>query len=183
MKTMSKAGVFLLASGLVLALFATAAEAGNRKVTRDGPRGGSVEKSWSRGGGTATREVNRYGRRGGSVEKSWSRGGGSATRQVTRTGRNGASVERSATRGGGTATRDVTRTALDGRTFERSTERVIERENQSVTRSSTADYPDGTTSQGSRTITRNDDGSTSIEGEWTNREGETKTYTGTWSSE
>ncbi len=183
METMSKAGVVILASGLVLALFATSAEAGNRKVTRDGPRGGSVEKSWSRGGGSATREVTRTGRNGGSVERSATRGGGSFTRDVTRTGPNGGSVEKSVTRGGGTATRDVTRTAPDGRTFECSTERVLDRENQSVTRSSTADYPDGTTSQGSRTITRNDDGSTSIEGEWTNREGETKTYSGTWSSE
>jgi len=183
MKIMSKAGVVLLASGLVLALFATAAEAGSRKVTRNGPRGGSVEKSWSRGGGTASREVKRYGRRGGSVDKSWSRGGGTATREVIRTGPNGGGVEKSWQRGGGTATRDVTRTAPDGRTFERSTERVVDRENQSVTRSSTADYPDGTTSQGSRTVTRNDDGSTSVEGEWTNREGETKTYSGTWSSE
>ena len=121
--------------------------------------------------------------KGASVERSANRGGGSLTRDVKRTGSNGASVEKSVTRGGGTATRDVTRTAPDGRTFERSTERVVDRENQSVTRSSTADYPDGTISQGSRTITRNDDGSTSVEGEWTNREGETKTYSGTWSSE
>ena len=133
MKTMSKAGIFLLAFGLALALFATAADAGSRKVTREGPRGGSVEKS--------------------------------------------------TTRGGGTATRDVTRTAPDGRTFERSSERVVDRENQSVTRSSSTTYPDGTTSEGTRTVTRNDDGSTSIEGERTNRAGETKTFSGTWSSE
>ena len=125
MKTMSKVGVFLLTSGLALALFATAVEAGSRKVTREGARGGSVEKSWSRGGG--------------SVEKSWSRGGGSATR-------------------------DVTRTAPDGRSFERSSERVVDSENQSVTRSSSTTYPNGRSGQGTRTVTRNDDGSTGIEG-------------------
>ena len=133
MKTMSKAGVFLLVAGLVLTLFAAAAEAGSRKVTREGPRDGAVEKS--------------------------------------------------VTRGGGTATRDVTRTAPDGRSFERSSERVVDRENQSVTRSSSTTYPDGTTSQGTRTVTRNDDGSTSVEAERTNRAGETRTFSGTWSSE
>ena len=127
MKTMSKAGVFLLASGLALALFATAVEAGSRKVTREGARGGSVEKSWSRGGGGATR--------------------------------------------------DVTRAAPDGRSFERSSERVVDSENQSVTRSSSTTYPDGRSGQGTRTVTRNDDGSTSIEGERTKRDGETGTYT------
>ena len=114
MKTMSKVGVFLLTSGLALALFATAVEAGSRKVTREGARGGSVEKSWSRGGGSATR--------------------------------------------------DVTRTAPDGRSFERSSERVVDSENQSVTRSSSTTYPDGRSGQGTRTVTRNDDGSTGIEG-------------------
>lgn len=133
MKTMSKVGVFLLASGLALALFATAVEAGSRKVTREGARGGSVEKSWSRGGGSATR--------------------------------------------------DVTRTAPDGRSFERSSERVVDSENQSVTRSSSTTYPDGRSGQGTRTVTRNDDGSTGIEGERTKRDGETGTYSGTWSSE
>ena len=133
MKTMSKAGVFLLTSGLALALFATAVEAGSRKVTREGARGGSVEKSWSRGGGTATR--------------------------------------------------DVTRTGSAGKSFQRSSERVVDRENQSVTKSSSATYRDGTTSQSSRTVTRNDDGSTSIQGERTNRAGETKSFNGTVTSE
>ena len=158
MKTMSKTGVVLLASGLVLVLFASAVEAGSRKVTREGPRGGSVEKSWTRGGGTATRDV-------------------------TKTGPRGASVEKSVTRGGGTATRDVTRTGPGGKSFQRSSERVVDRENQSVTKSSSTTYRDGTTSQGSWTVTRNEDGSYSVEGERTNRAGETKSFSGTVTSE
>ena len=132
MTTVKRTTILALTLGLAIALFASAASAGERKVTR----------SWE-------------GQRGGSVTKSTSRGGGTATREVTRTGPN-------------------------GKTLQRNGERTVDADSQSVTRSSGTVFPDGTSRSRTRTTTRNEDGSYNVQGERTNRAGETKSFSGTW---
>lgn len=132
MTTVKRTTILALTLGLAMALFASAASAGERKVTRgwEGQRGGGVTKSVSRGGGTATR--------------------------------------------------DVTRTGLNGKTLQHSGQRTVDPESQSVTRSSSTVFPDGASRARTRTTTLNEDGTYSVQGERTNRGGETKSFSGTW---
>ena len=132
MTTVKRTTILAVTLGFAMALFASAASAGERKATR----------SWE-------------GQRGGSVTKSTSRGGGTATRDVTRTGPN-------------------------GKAFQRSGQRVVVPESQNVTRASGTDFPDGTSRSRTRTTTLNEDGTYSVQGERTNRAGETKSFSGTW---
>lgn len=77
-------------------------------------------------------------------------------------------------------TREMTRTGPGGNSLQRSGQRVVDPDSRSVTRSSGTVFPDGTSRSRTRTTTRNEDGSYSVQGERSNRAGETKSFSGTW---
>jgi hypothetical protein len=74
MKTLPLQTLGLGAIALSLLLI-TPAEAGQRSGSRSwsGPHGGTVAKSWARGGGEASRSVVRSGPQGATLTRSWDR--------------------------------------------------------------------------------------------------------------
>lgn len=123
MKTLSPAVVVALAC-----LFADSAAArpwargaGSFDVSRQGPRGGSIDAEGSRFGRFGTGSVDAEGPRGGTYDASDTRVGRFGTGSVNAEGPNGASYDASATRAGRYRQTDVNAEGVNGGSVSRTT--------------------------------------------------------------